>query len=108
MPTHCYQNCHCPDCRHKLDDVATTSATCPMCNKPLDPHRVWSTRVYPGVLILPHWVAAFGWPLLFILAGVGSGAYTWFYLGYIRISLSATLIAIGVVHALVKLANADD
>ena len=64
-----YQHCRCPHCKHPLDEVATTIPACPLCNHPFDPRHVWLTRKYPGQIILPGWLTAFGWPALVMAAG---------------------------------------
>lgn len=73
-----YTNCRCPACKAALDDVATDEERCPSCRRDLDPGEVWQTRTYPGLLTLPPWIRAFGWPLLLIVAGVGMMAGSYF------------------------------
>lgn len=68
-PTRYFERCRCPHCRVKLDDLADTARQCPRCQQGFDAHDVWSTRRYPGLLILPAWVSAFGWPLVLIASG---------------------------------------
>jgi len=111
MPTAYYTNCRCPYCQHKLDEVAETVLSCPLCNRPLDRRDVWATRKYPGHVILPKWVAAFTWPLLLIVVGVASLPIT---LAWERIgrsppgTLSYVLIAFGVVYFFIKFNGYDD
>jgi len=64
-----YTNCYCPHCKNSLNEVATTTPACPLCNQSVDPQDVWLTRRAPGEIDLPGWLRAFGWPFLFLVAG---------------------------------------
>jgi hypothetical protein len=108
MPTIYYQNCTCPHCKVKLDTLAESAPICPTCNKPLNPRDVWATRKYPGLLILPRWLTAFGWPLLLILAGVLCIALAYAARIPIPLKIPAILIAIGLVYFFIKLSGVDD
>lgn len=78
---------------------------CPACNKPLDARAVWMTKRYPGQLVLPGWLAAFGWPLLLML--LGFGLFLLGYFGYfpIPLKLPVFLIGVGMVYFIAKLAT---
>jgi hypothetical protein len=103
-----YTYCTCPACKTKLDATPTTAKWCPQCRGKLDPHDVWSTRKYPGQLILPRWITAFGWPLLFMLIGAGATAGTYFASGGRRVMAPVGLFAVGMIWFFVKLSGADD
>jgi len=108
MPTAFYQNCRCPACKHPLDDVATTILVCPACGQPLDPAAVWSTRVYPGQIVLPGWVRAFGWPVLLMAAGVAVAAVEQFFLGRFLFQLPVLLIGTGLVFFFIRIFGIGD
>ena len=102
-----YENCTCPHCKTKLDQVAVTISSCPSCNQPFDPSAVWATRSYPGLIILPRWVSAFGWPFLLIALG----AILWIAksFGYpIPVKLAIIPLAIGLVYFFIKLFSLDN
>ena len=101
-----YRNCVCPKCKLQLDDVEEGAPGCPGCGEVLDRTRVWETRKYPGVVVLPHWVRAFGWPFLLILAGIG--LFFWGYChGIIDFKLPSLMMALGLIFFFVKLTGAD-
>lgn len=110
MATHYYQNCRCPHCRHDLSTVAITTPACPQCNQPLEPAAVWATRTYPGHIMLPGWLRAFGWPFLMILGGLALAVATWYYdwRDTDTYKISAALIAVGTVYFIAKASGADD
>ena len=107
MPTKYFERCCCPACRFKLDTVSVGTKNCPQCNEVLDPQHVWQTRTYPGVIQLPGWVSAFGWPVLLILMAI-----TWAAFGYVATSgrsfvVPGGLLVLGIVWFLIKLGGYD-
>ena len=103
-----YDHCFCPQCRFPLDGLPETAEACPKCNHPLYRNEVWATRKYPGVVELPGWVRAFGWPFLLMLAGVGI-AVAYYFAGYrMPVHLPALLVAFGLVWFVVKLFGMDE
>ena len=103
-----FQDCRCPHCRHPLDDLSTTAPACPQCNHALEPHEVWLTRRYPGLLVLPGWLKAFGWPLLLIIGGFGVIGLSYASGMPIPVELPVLLIGTGLVFVIVKLATNGD
>jgi hypothetical protein len=67
------------------------------------------TRRYPGILVLPGWLKAFGWPFLLILAGFGLIGLSLASGFPIPIKLPAIILTLGIVFFIFKLAtNGDD
>jgi hypothetical protein len=85
--------------------VPISAYECPFCQWEIRREEVWQTRQYPGVLILPGWVKAFGWPFLIILAGVAFFCYAYFVLHEVELKVPAALVAIGLVFFMFKLST---
>ena len=100
-----FLHCRCPACKRPFDHVPLSADECPFCRIPITRSAVWQTRRYPGTLILPGWLRAFGWPFAIILLGIGSFFYTYFNYHMIELKLTAALISIGLVFFLFKLNN---
>lgn len=64
---------------------------CPFCRWEIRREEVWQTRRYPGVVILPGWVKAFGWPLLLMVAGVVF--FLWCYFTVDGMGTNAVIVA---------------
>lgn len=107
-PVRYYERCRCLHCKCGLDETPTTAKRCPRCDRELDPHDVWSTRRYSGVLVLPPWITAFGWPLLLIVLGVALMAGSYVGSGRSAITIPAGIIGTGITWFLVKLMVRDD
>jgi hypothetical protein len=95
--------CRCPKCKRPFDYVPVAADECPFCKVPITRSAVWQTRRYPGTLILPGWVRAFGWPFLIILLGIASFVYPYYAYHEIELKLTAGLVSIGLVFFLFKL-----
>ena len=63
------------------------------------------TRKYPGMLVLPGWLKAFGWPVLLILSGLGLFALEFVVGVVVSFKLPAFLVGVGVVFFIAKLAT---
>ena len=98
-----FLHCKCPKCKRAFDFVPISAYECPFCQWEIRRSEVWETRHYPGVLILPGWVKAFGWPLLIMLSGVAFFFYIYFAAHEIELKVPSALIAIGLVFFLFKL-----
>ena len=101
MPSITFQDCTCPHCKAKLDDVPEKTRTCPACNQPLDRREVYATRNY-GSIVLPPWIIAFTWPLLIMIIGVV--LFFYFYsTGIPDLFIPGIVVAIGMVFFFFKL-----
>jgi predicted RNA-binding Zn-ribbon protein involved in translation (DUF1610 family) len=101
-----YRDCVCPACRVKLDEVQEGTYDCPGCGARLERARVWQTRRYPGIVELPHWVRAFGWPFLLMLSGVG--LFFWGYWnGFVDLRMPSLMVAAGLIFFYVKFSGKD-
>ena len=74
----------------------------------LDPHDVWATRSYEGMISLPHWLTAFGWPLMMILAGVGILVSSYLSSSKTVVDVPVGLIVVGVIYFMLKLSGDDE
>jgi hypothetical protein len=98
-----FLHCRCPYCKRPFDYVPISAYECPFCRKEITRSAVWQTRRYPGILILPGWVRAFGWPFLVMLLGVAAFLYPYYSYHLIELKLPAILISIGLIFFLFKL-----
>ncbi|MEM1356013.1 MAG: hypothetical protein AAGH88_14155 [Planctomycetota bacterium] len=89
----------------KLDEVDTETKSCPECGIELEPRSVWMTRRYPGTIVLPGWLSAFGWPLVVVLCGVLITTFSWILFGWIPLKPVAIIFGLGLVWAMVKLVS---
>ncbi len=98
-----FLHCRCPGCKCPFDYVPIDADACPFCTSPIIADTVWQTRKYPGVLMLPGWTRAFGWPFLCILAGIAYFLYPYFAYHMIELKLPGLLVSIGLIFFVVKL-----
>ncbi|HUO06873.1 MAG TPA: hypothetical protein VM008_00945 [Phycisphaerae bacterium] len=97
--------CRCPHCKRPFDYVLVTAYECPFCQKEIRRSEVWETRRYPGTVILPGWMRAFGWPFLLMLAGVALFVMYYYEAHEIELKVPAGMVAIGLIFFLFKLNN---
>jgi hypothetical protein len=101
-----FLHCKCPKCKRAFDFVPISAYECPFCQWEIRRSEVWDTRRYPGVLILPGWVKAFGWPLLVMLAGVAFFLYCYFAvdgMGTNAVIVSSIIFGTGLIFFIAKL-----
>jgi hypothetical protein len=101
-----FLHCRCPKCKRPFDFVPISACECPFCQWEIRRSEVWQTRQYPGILILPGWVKAFGWPLLLMAAGVAFFLYCYFAevgIGVQVIEVSGIFFGTGLIFFLFKL-----
>ncbi len=63
------------------------------------------TRTYPGLIMLPGWLKAFGWPFLLMVAGFAMVGAAYAFKVAISLKVPAALIALGMVFFIYKLAT---
>src|SRR4051812_27531826 len=97
-----FLNCHCPGCEFPLKDTVVSTTHCPLCNQKLDPAAVWLTRKYDGVIELPFWVRAFGWPFFMMIFGILFFVIPYFYYNYFDVKIPSLIFAVGFIYFVVK------
>src|SRR3954470_9892722 len=90
-----FVSCTCPKCEFPLKDTVVSTRNCPLCGDKLDPHKVWSTRKYDGVVELPYWIRAFGWPFVLMLIGVLYFVIPLFWYNYFDVKVPSLIFATG-------------
>lgn len=108
MGNACFKNCRCLGCRAPLDEVSVDADRCPRCNVELDAEALWKNRTYPGVIVFPKWITAFGWPLLLMLLGAGIMAASYVGSGQAFMRVPVGMFVTGMIWFMVKLSGADD
>jgi len=108
MATVFYTRCRCPHCKAKLDDVRSDCGECPLCRRELESSDVWNTRIYPGMLSLPPWIRAFGWPFLLMATGIGIMLASYFGSGETYVRVPVGMIVTGMIWFFFMLSGGDD
>ncbi len=103
-----FLNCRCTGCKRPFDFVPIDADACPFCRSPIDATATWQTRKYPGIVMLPGWVRAFGWPFLLMLAAPAIFLYEYYGSHVFEPRLPGLLFAIGTIFFFVKLNTNGD
>jgi hypothetical protein len=101
-----FLHCKCPKCKRAFDFVPISAYECPFCQWEIRRDAVWQTRQYPGVIMLPGWVKAFGWPFLLMLSGVAFFLWCYFTvdgMGTNAVIVSSIIVGTGLIFFIAKL-----
>lgn len=103
-----FLHCRCTDCKRSFDFVSLDAEACPFCRTEIIPEKIWQTRRYPGILILPGWVRAFGWPFLLMGAAVAVFLVEYYGSHIFEPKFPGLLFSIGIIFFFVKLNTNGD
>jgi hypothetical protein len=100
-----FLQCRCPGCKRPFDYVPIDAEACPFCKWEIQADAVWQTRQYEGLVMLPGWIRAFGWPFLLMVGGVGLFLYAYYGFHEVELKLPGAMVAIGLIFFMFKLNN---
>lgn len=102
-----FENCKCPHCKKKMDEVSTSVTSCPHCFEEIDSFDVWMTKKETSSIPFPSWITSNWKPLGLILFGCIFSAGTYIASDGQEIGIALGILALGIGWFVVNMFSTD-